>query len=98
MTDTSPDLGMTELMAGWRDATLLSSPGRAEVCHIAVRDGNTWFARCQGGRHMSGKRCRPLDESTIKPAVRVHPNGRCMQPGCRVQWPAEYVPLGEGSA
>lgn len=83
---------MAELMAGWRNATLLASPGRAEVSHIAVQDGGTWFARCQGGRDLRGKRSRPLDETSLKPAVQVHPNGRCMQPGCRVSWPTEYAP------
>jgi hypothetical protein len=81
-----------ELLAGRHDATFLKSPGRAEVSHIAVQDGTGWFARCQGGRHMRGKRCRPLVEETLRLAVQVHPNGRCMQPGCRVKWPADYQP------
>lgn len=81
-----------ELLAGRRDASFYDHPGRAEVSHIAVEDGGTWYARCQGGRHYHGKRCRPLDENTLRLAVQVHPGGRCRQPGCRVKWPAEHRP------
>lgn len=80
------------LVAGWRDATFLRRPGRAQVRHIAVRDGDEWFARCVGGRALHGEHTMPLDGSMLAPAAQVHPNGRCRRPGCRVKWPAEYAP------
>ena len=82
----------SEVLAGRRDALWFARPGRAEVSHVAVSEnGRNWFAACASGRHLRGKRCRPLVGDLLRPAREVHPNGRCRHPGCRVRWPA-YQP------
>jgi hypothetical protein len=84
----------SEQLAGWRDSTLIATPGRPEVLHLAVTEnGEDYYARCAPGRTVRGpQRCRPLDPNTLKPAIEVHPNGRCRHPGCRAKWPAGYRP------
>jgi len=75
-------------MAGWRDASVIRSHGRARRYHIAVaEDEGNWFAACAPGRHLRGQRCRPIDPPSLTPAHTVSTNLRCQHPGCRALWP-----------
>lgn len=93
---------MADYLAADRDASLLKSPGRAEVRHIALdhdgepatRRDETMFAACRPGRNVRSGRgealAMPLCEFAAVPAETVHPGGRCQRPGCRNRWPEAY--------
>ncbi len=81
-----------ELQAGWRDASFLVRPGRAEVCHVAVDhpDGAGLVAACKSGHQWGNRHVIYLGE--VQPARGIHLTRRCQRNGCKQRWPAYSDP------